>query len=222
MREVVDGVYELALGYVNVHVIVSDDGLVLVDTGLPKGVKVLERSLRSIGRSLDAVTTVLITHHHPDHAGSLAVVRERAGATAVAHAADAPHLTGAIPQARPTGFMAKLVTRAIGTPEPTKLDRLVTGDGGEVVPGIVAVHTPGRTRGHVSYLLDRAGGVLFAGDAATHIKGVLAGPPPGPATADAERAAESLGRLAELEFENAVFGHGQPIVGGAAERFRRP
>jgi hypothetical protein len=35
MREVADGVLELRVGFVKLHVIVIDDGLVLVDTGLP-------------------------------------------------------------------------------------------------------------------------------------------------------------------------------------------
>ena len=36
VREVVDGVFEVRLGYVNVHLVVTDDGVVLVDTGLPR------------------------------------------------------------------------------------------------------------------------------------------------------------------------------------------
>ena len=36
VREVVDGVFELGLGFVNVHLVVIDDGVVLIDTGLPR------------------------------------------------------------------------------------------------------------------------------------------------------------------------------------------
>ena len=35
MREVVDGVIEIPIGYVNAYAVVVDDGVVLVDTGIP-------------------------------------------------------------------------------------------------------------------------------------------------------------------------------------------
>ncbi|MFF0377753.1 MBL fold metallo-hydrolase [Actinoplanes missouriensis] len=218
MREVVDGVFELPLGYVNVHVVVTDDGLVLVDTGLPRRAPAIERALKGIRRSLGEVRTVLVTHHHPDHVGSLAEVRRRTGARVVVHAADAPHITGAFPAPPPAGRLGKLVSKLIGTVEPTKVDQLV-GDGAEPLPGFTALHTPGHTRGHLSYLLDRAGGVLFAGDAAGSRKGTVA-PPPDLVTADPAEARASLARLAEREFEHAVFGHGRAVTGRAVARFR--
>ncbi|MFC7533638.1 MBL fold metallo-hydrolase [Actinoplanes sp. GCM10030250] len=220
MREVVDGVFELRLGYVNVHLVVTDDGLVLVDTGLPGRSPLIERGLRGIRRSLGEVTTILVTHHHPDHVGNLADLRKRTGARAIAHAADAPHITGAFPPAAPAGPIGKLVGRLIGTVQPTKIDQLITADGSEPVPGFTALHTPGHTRGHVSFLLDRAGGVLFAGDAAASRRGRVTGPPR-VVTADPAGAGNSLARLAELEFEHAVFGHGRAVTGMAAEVFRK-
>ena len=35
MREVVDGVIEIPIGYVKAYAVLTDDGVVLVDTGLP-------------------------------------------------------------------------------------------------------------------------------------------------------------------------------------------
>lgn len=214
----VDGVFELRLGYVNVHLVVTDDGLVLVDTGLPGRAPRIERALHGIRRGLGEVRTVLVTHHHPDHTGSLAEVKRRSGARLIAHAADAPHITGAFPAAPPAGVLGKLVSRLIGPVEPTKLDRLV-GDGAEPLPGFTALHTPGHTRGHLSFLLDRDGGVLFAGDAAGSRGGRVTGPP-APVTADPAEARTSLARLAGMEFEHAVFGHGRAVSGRAVEAFR--
>ena len=46
MREVVDGVFEIAVGFVNAHLVVVDDGVVLVDTGLPKRTATIEQALQ--------------------------------------------------------------------------------------------------------------------------------------------------------------------------------
>ncbi|WIM94792.1 MBL fold metallo-hydrolase [Actinoplanes oblitus] len=216
VREVVDGVFELSLAVVNVHLVVTDDGLVLVDTGLPRQAPVIERALRGVRRSLGEVRAILLTHHHPDHAGSAADLRARTGATLVAHAAEAFHVAGSEQAPEPAGRLRGFLFRRLGKVPPTKVDKLV-GDGAEPVPGFTALHTPGHTRGHLSFLLDRAGGVLFAGDAATVRDGRVTGPP---VVADPERAAASLARLAGCDFEHAVFGHGKPISGRAAARFR--
>ncbi|GIE89113.1 MBL fold metallo-hydrolase [Actinoplanes regularis] len=212
MREVVDGVFELRLGFVNVHLVVTDDGVVLLDTGVPGQAAAIERALRPLGE----LHAILLTHHHPDHAGNAAALRERTGARLITHAAEAPFINGAFPAEEPTGWLRKFVFRRIGRVEPTKIDQLI-GDGAEPIAGFTAVHTPGHTRGHLSFLLDRAGGVLFAGDAAVSDRGKVAA---SRVLDDPARAAESLSRLAEREFEHAVFGHGPAISGQAAARFR--
>lgn len=220
MREVADGVFELHAGYVNMHLVVTDDGVVLVDTGLPGRTPLIERGLHGIRRSLGEVTTILVTHHHSDHVGGLATLRERTGARVIAHAAEVPWIVGHIPPVQPVGFLGRLVSRVVGPVQPTKVDQLITADGSEPLPGFTALHTPGHTRGHVSFLLDRAGGVLFAGDAASRRRGRVSTLPRA-LTADPVRAGESLARLAELEFDHAVFGHGKAVSGLAVEAFRK-
>jgi glyoxylase-like metal-dependent hydrolase (beta-lactamase superfamily II) len=88
---------------------------------------------------------------------------------------------------------------------------------GETLPfGAVALHTPGHTAGHLALLLPRGGGVLFAGDAATHLLRLGVGP----VYEDVDEGMRSLRRLAELPFETALFAHGRPLRPHAAERFR--
>ncbi|GIE94456.1 MBL fold metallo-hydrolase [Paractinoplanes rishiriensis] len=218
MREVIDGVFELTFGFVNVHLVVTDDGVVLVDTGLPRRSALIDRGLREVGKAIGDVKTVLLTHHHSDHTGNVADVRRRSGARVVAHAADAPVITGAIRPA-PKGLLVKVVSRLMGSAEPVKLDQLITADESEPAPGFTALHTPGHTRGHVSYLLDRAGGLLFAGDAAAGVKGAV-GSAPRAAAADLADLDRSVGKLASYDFDHAVFGHGRAVSGGAVDRFR--
>ncbi|WP_250029952.1 MBL fold metallo-hydrolase [Paractinoplanes maris] len=219
MREVIDGVFELGLGFVNMHLVVTDDGVVLVDTGLPRNAKRIDRALHSLRRQIGDVTSVLLTHQHFDHIGNVADVRRRSGARVFAHAADAPGITGAIRPPEPQG-LARFAVRLIGTAEPTKLDQLITGEESEPLPGFTAIHTPGHTRGHVSYLLDRAGGILFAGDTASSTRDGKVTDGPTQVSEDPAQQARSLAKLGSYTFEHAVFGHGKAVSGQAVERFR--
>jgi glyoxylase-like metal-dependent hydrolase (beta-lactamase superfamily II) len=219
VREVVDGVFEIGLGFVNVHLVVTDDGLVLIDTGLPRRAARIEKELHGIRRKLGEVRTILLTHHHFDHTGNVADLRTRSGARVFAHAADAPVITGAIRPPEPTRLLARVASKMMHA-APTKIDQLITVDESEPIPGFTALHTPGHTRGHVAYMLERAGGVLFAGDAAAGRKGEVTSAPRA-AAADLTELDRSVVKLASHEFEHAVFGHGPAVSGRAVDRFRK-
>jgi hypothetical protein len=50
MRQIADGVFEVAVGYVHAHLIVVDGGVALVDTGLPKRSAEIGRALHAMRR----------------------------------------------------------------------------------------------------------------------------------------------------------------------------
>jgi glyoxylase-like metal-dependent hydrolase (beta-lactamase superfamily II) len=74
-----------AVGRVNLYLI-EDDPLTLVDAGPNSGTSLdeLDRHLRALGRSIDAIERILITHQHIDHIGLVRIVAERSGAEVVA------------------------------------------------------------------------------------------------------------------------------------------
>ncbi|MGZ6340193.1 MAG: MBL fold metallo-hydrolase, partial [Candidatus Limnocylindrales bacterium] len=91
-------------------------------------------------------------------------------------------------------------------------------DGADVPGGLRTIHTPGHTPGHLSFIWPDDGGVLIAGDAAARLLGRLG---LGSVNADPAAARRSFGRLAELDFETACFGHGPVLRARANAAFRR-
>jgi glyoxylase-like metal-dependent hydrolase (beta-lactamase superfamily II) len=217
MLEVADGVFEIGILFVHAHLVVVDDGVVLVDTGLPGRSGRIEQALNEARRAIGDVRTILLTHWHTDHTGNAADLRRRSGARTVAHAFDTARIAGTEPLRLDT--LQRLSARLTGTPEPVAVDEALRQDGPFSVPGFTAIHTPGHTAGHVSFLLDRGGGVLFAGDAAAGGRRRVHRTPR-MLTSDAAAARSSLARLAQARFDVAVFGHGRAVRGNAVDRFR--
>jgi glyoxylase-like metal-dependent hydrolase (beta-lactamase superfamily II) len=218
MREVAEGVFEIPVLFVHAHLVVVDDGVVLVDTGLPGRSARIEHALRQARTTIGKVRTILLTHWHADHIGNAAELRRRSGARIVAHGIDAAVISGAQPL--PLNTLQRLSARLTGMPEPVRVDEALHRDGPFSVPGFTAIHTPGHTAGHVSFLVDRGGGVLFAGDAAAGGRRTVRRPPR-MMTADSAAARSSLARLAEARFDVAVFGHGPAVRDQAVERFKK-
>ena len=92
MAEVAPGVHRIdgLLGgraVSNVYLLV-DEVLVMVDSGLPGNLKAITWYVSSIGRSLEELKYVLITHGHPDHTGGAPALRQNTGAQVLAHPRD--------------------------------------------------------------------------------------------------------------------------------------
>lgn len=220
MKQIAAGVHQVSKG-VNAFIIDGDEGVVLVDTGLPKRHGPILDGLSAIGRKPGDIAAIVITHGHADHAGGAAVLKRESGAEVVASGSDAPVIRGERPAPAPPVLdfpvlrgLARLFPAAEGVP----VDHAVSEGELSLVPDLTVVPTPGHTVGHISLLLDRHGGVMFAGDSAmsTRSGGVQRGfMNRKSATFDS-----SLRTMADLEFDIACFGHSAAIVGGAAASFR--
>lgn len=76
-RQVAVGVWWIRLPvsagptHVNVYALQADDGLVLIDSGTntPAAREALQRAIASLPSPIGPVRRVVLTHHHPDHAG---------------------------------------------------------------------------------------------------------------------------------------------------------
>src|SRR4051794_11036610 len=88
-KQVVPGLWEVRIKFVNAFLLDTGDGLALIDTGIPGSVPVIQEALHSIGRQPADIRHILITHCHSDHCGSLAEMKRLTGAPATMHPLDA-------------------------------------------------------------------------------------------------------------------------------------
>ena len=199
--------------------LIEGDTLALVDSGMPWNVRTVLKYIKSIGRRPEELSSILVTHSHPDHtAGALGLSRET-GAKVLAHPQDTKaHSNSDVS----LSYMGVFTSLRLPLPflQRTGVHHLVSDD--ELLPilgGVRVLHTPGHTAGSVCYLLESQG-VLFSGDTVFSDGTRLSRSVPFPGY-DARLYRSSLERLAGLEFESVCGGHGRPLVGGAAEKLRR-
>lgn len=221
--EVIPGVYQLAVWNSAIFVLVGES-ITLVDTGTKGSGRGIIEFVKNLGRSPEEISQVITTHHHFDHIGSLAEVKNASPTAAVAvHSLDAPYVAGEQPlpspfQSRLLGILAWPLT-ALFAPSPAAVDiRLVDGAELEGMGGIKVIHTPGHTPGSISLHLP-ALGLVIAGDAMQRWGGKL-GLPPRLFTADMEQGKESIKKLAELDFQILCLSHFSPITQNAAQEVR--
>lgn len=180
------------LGFVAAYVLVRGGQAAVVDTGVSGSADAIGTVLDSAGPGWTGVRHVVLTHKHPDHAGSIGDVLERAE--------------------KAVGHVGAADLSEVDAPRPLR----PLEDGDDVL-GLRIVATPGHTAGHMA-VYDTGSRVLVAGDALNNTEG-LAGSNP-QFTEDESAAAESVRRLAELEPRTILVGHGDPILRGASDALR--
>jgi glyoxylase-like metal-dependent hydrolase (beta-lactamase superfamily II) len=206
-------------------------GWVLVDAGIPASAGRIRRAAAARFGEGVPPAAIVMTHGHFDHVGVLEDLAAGWDVPVYAHPLERPYLDGskAYPPADPTvggGAMSLLSPLYPRSPVnvAARLRDLPADGSVPPLPGWRWLHTPGHSVGHVS-LWREADRTLVAGDAIITTAGESAYAhavqepelhgPPKYFTHDWQAAEASVARLAALEPELVVTGHGQAMRGEA-------
>ncbi|NPU83743.1 MAG: MBL fold metallo-hydrolase [Syntrophaceae bacterium] len=143
--------------------LVFGDGIALVDSGVSGAEAVLFEYIRKSGRDPREISTLVLTHSHPDHVGSAKAIRDAAGCEVWAHAGEKDWIEDTEKQfrERPVPGFHDLVGG------PVAVARLLAD--GEIIDlagrvGCRVIHTPGHSAGSISLFCEEEK-ALFSGDA---------------------------------------------------------
>jgi glyoxylase-like metal-dependent hydrolase (beta-lactamase superfamily II) len=229
--EVAPGVHRIEHSFTNFYLLEAGDRLTLVDAGVPTAWEPLHAALRTIGRALDDIQALVLTHAHFDHVGIAERIRSQLGIPVYVHENDVPltqhpwrydherrrtrYLTT---QVRALPMVAALIRNRAWLAPPIK-DVVRYVDGPLPVPGEPrAIQCPGHTLGHCAlHLADRD--VVIAGDAVVTLDPYTGRRGPRivarAATVDSERNLRTLDAIAETGARTVLTGHGEPWTQGA-------
>lgn len=230
--KIAENLHRIGSDIVNSYLVVDPDGVTVIDAGLPRYWRLLEAELTGIGRSLDDVRALILTHGDTDHIGFAARLSREKGIPAYLHPADDARARlevkkpssgwGPVKAGPIAGFLwysareGGLRIKPAGELRPVEDGQVLD------VPGRPRIiHVPGHTPGSVAVHVP-AVDALFLGDAMTtrNVLTGVTGPKPAPFTLEPGQALASLDRLDDADATWVLPGHGPAWDGGAPEALR--
>ncbi len=222
MKKISDGLYQVGQKY-HAFIVDGDDGVTLIDSGLTGQTEPIVDGLSAIGRTVLDIQHIVLTHAHRDHCGGAATLKAASHCDVMCSHTDAAAVEGTAPYPFPPVMdrfkFLRPLSKLMGHTDPVEIDQLVSaGETLSLAGDLTAIATPGHTDGHLSFLLNRSGGVMLVGDAASaNKKGEVVR---GWFNAPTKEIDDSIRVLSRREFKIAVFGHAAAITEAGTSAFR--
>lgn len=164
-------IYTVNCGYVNAFLIVDEEGIVIVDTGIKGSGKRIVDEIHRIGRNPEDIRLIVLTHGHTDHIGGLKEILKVVKVPVVISGIEYDEMLSGEINIKPITFLGKISYKTMTflsaagiMSEPIKgelilADQLMLtsyGVGAKVVP------CPGHTRGSLAVVTEE--GEAIVGD----------------------------------------------------------
>jgi len=217
--EIVPGIHQVD-GVNGNSYIIAREKLTIIDTGLPgSGKKILAYIKDEIHRNPQEIEAIVITHYHMDHTGGIKAIRAAApGAKIAVHQKEADYVSGKIQPPIHKGLRGVFLRLVTAVMNPGFFSPDIILNDGDQIGDLVCVYLPGHTSGSIG-LLDKSARAFFCGDTlrsdGNHL---LRGPEQ--FTMDLKEETQSLEKIASLDFDILLVGHGVPLKSEASEKVR--
>jgi glyoxylase-like metal-dependent hydrolase (beta-lactamase superfamily II) len=194
------------------------DQITLIDTGTPgkQGniINYLQKELKSKPKN---IKTIVLTHHHMDHTGSLYELKKITNADIAAYKDDIDIISGKKSSSDP--IYMRFVSRLMAMFTSYKFIKPdINLEENDIVDNYRVIHTPGHTPGSIA-LYNSDNGVIFVGDTLTY-DGNKVGGPPSFLINDKEALKKSVKKISDLEPNIMLSGHGKPLTENTSEMIR--
>lgn len=189
---------------VSIWLVVSEDGVYIIDTGMAS----MSKDILTAARKLGKLQAILLTHGHSDHTGGIHNILKEENLPIYVHRDEIKYMEGRelFPRRKKLEYNV-----------PPNLVQPLAESDGQLLPigDLVPYYTPGHSPGHVAYYHVRDK-VLIAGDLLTSKRGKFTRPMP-MFTADMAEAIESSRIIAELEPELVTICHSNDVRNAALQ-----
>jgi len=199
---------------------------VLIDTGFPGQLPLIQEAVAKAGIALENLTHIVITHHDMDHVRSLAALKRTfPRAQVVSSAIEADYINGSKKSPRlklaeqkaaslsPAEQQKTIAyTQMLRSVERIEVDKIFKED--ELLPcfgGILIISTPGHLPGHISLYFEKEK-TLISGDAMTMANGKVAMANP-QYTLNMAQARVSVQKILKYDIEKIICYHGGVFEG---------
>lgn len=217
--EIVPNVYRIdGIRGANSYLYIAEDGIIIIDTGMPGNAQKILTQVKATNKTDKEIRLIILTHSDIDHAGSAAELKKITGAKVAIHGGDAASLAGEEAPKTAKGFLGIIFKfmASFMRFKPLKPDVILKD--GDKIDHLKVIHTPGHTKG--SICLYKTGDILFAGDALRTDKEGNPKLSSNMMNLDTQEALKSVKKLAGLEFDILLPGHGAPAIGKASMKLK--
>ena len=225
--EVAPGIYSLGDGQggrVRAYLLDDGQGITVVDSLMAADARLVLAELGRIGRAPADIKHLIMTHAHRSHLGGLARLKELSGAPIYAHEWEAD-IMSADRVAQPVSSRPYRPYRVwplqlalnlnLSKHPPIQVDEYIHE--GDLVGPLTVLYAPGHSPGHLAFYWPERR-ALIAGDAVCTWPVFMLGWRGFMLNVRQHKA--SVRRLAELDSDILLSGHGDPLPAGGAQRIR--